>query len=278
MNAWRNIACWLSRHVSCIVAILVVLQLSPLPAVFAQGTDAEMSPASAARDCLFGPSDANRTTHLIPVVRSPEYSQNPAQKQALGKGVFLVASRSLVDPNFRKTVILLTEYGELGSMGVIINRPTSVPLAVAFPEFTMLANRPDSIYLGGPVQVNSIRLLIRADDASEDVKHVFGSVYLIDNMDTLTRLYSADPLDDALHVYAGYAGWAPGQLEREVLRGDWHIVQADAETVFDKTPNSIWPDLIKFLSGQWVMNQRNRPVQVGGPASGSPFLVTSLAK
>ncbi|MCI0400454.1 MAG: YqgE/AlgH family protein [Gammaproteobacteria bacterium] len=278
MSVKRNRLGQLCGRAGRAVLMVAFLQLPTLPPVVAQGEAGTIEPASGCEQRRPQPNQMHSASETILFAGVPAYTQNPTRKQTLAKGIFLVASRTLVDPNFGKSVVLLTEYGELGSMGVVINRPTSVPLSVAFPEFKTLANRPDRIFLGGPVQVESVRLLIRADEAPEDVKHIFGSVYLIDSMDALTRLYSADLPDDGLHVYAGYAGWAPGQLEMEVLRGDWHIAQADDETLFDKAPNSIWPDLIQFVSGLWVIQERIELPYSSDHYSRAPLILTSLAR
>ena len=171
---------------------------------------------------------------------------------ALSTGRFLVASKQLRDPNFARTVVLLLNYGERGARGVIINWPTGVKLAAMFPEIRGLQRRMDTVYLGGPVQRTRLLMLLRSDKPRAGAEHVVDDIYVSTSrrllFDALGRTGSAA----SVHVYAGYAGWAPGQLDREVARGDWHVLPADAETVFSETPGEVWRELIAKGAVQWL--------------------------
>ena len=144
----------------------------------------------------------------------------------LEKGKLLVASRDLSDPNFSETVILLIAYGPNGTMGVIINRPSDVKLATVLPEIKQLRRRPDTIYLGGPVLTNHVLLLIRSSKAPADSLPVFDDVYASSSLTTLRHALERQGPKDLFRAYAGHAGWAPGQLEAEVERGDWYVTGA----------------------------------------------------
>ena len=78
-------------------------------------------------------------------------------------------------------------------------------------------------------------------------------------MDTLRRVLERDGAEAELHAYAGYAGWAPGQLEAEIARGDWIVTPADAESVFDAPPGEVWRDLMRRNAGRWVRVGHARP-------------------
>lgn len=175
-----------------------------------------------------------------------------APQAALSAGRFLVASKQLRDPNFSETVVLLLNYGERGARGVVINWPTEVKLATMFPEIRGLQRRVDTAYLGGPVERTRLLMLLRADKPRSGAEHVVDDIYVSTNrrvlFDALGRAGSAT----SVHVYAGYAGWAPGQLDREVARGDWHVLPADAEAVFSTTPNEVWRELIDKGAVQWL--------------------------
>ena len=175
-----------------------------------------------------------------------------APQAALSAGRFLVASKQLRDPNFSETVVLLLNYGERGARGVVINWPTEVKLATMFPEIRGLQRRVDTAYLGGPVERTRLLMLLRADKPRSGAEHVVDDIYVSTNrrvlFDALGRADSAT----SVHVYAGYAGWAPGQLDREVARGDWHVLPADAEAVFSTTPNEVWRELIDKGAVQWL--------------------------
>lgn len=168
----------------------------------------------------------------------------------LAQGTFLVASRSLGDPNFSETVILVLAYDRHGAMGVIINRPTQVTLSMVLPELEGLPRGKEAVYLGGPVSVDQMLLLLRSATRPEDAHQVFADIYASASR-TLLRKTTEDA-GASMRVYVGYAGWAPGQLEQEVSRGDWHVTTAEAEMIFDRAPAEIWPALIGRTAVQWT--------------------------
>jgi putative transcriptional regulator len=170
----------------------------------------------------------------------------------LSKGKFLVASKQLRDPQFFETVVLLIQYNTQGAMGLVINRPTTVKLSKVLPEIEGLQKRSDTIYLGGPVAKNQLMLLIRTNSPPEGSRLVFKDIYLSSSQTIIEKMIYNPDTPEKFRVYAGYAGWAPGQLDQEVSRGGWHILQADEESVFDKTPAEIWPELIRRSSALWV--------------------------
>ena len=155
-----------------------------------------------------------------------------APQAALATGRFLVASKQLRDPNFAQTVVLLLNYGERGARGVIINRQTDVKLAAVFPRISGLHQRPDTVYLGGPVARNQMLLLLRSDGPRPGTEHVVDGVYVSTSRQVLVDALNRVDAADTVHVYAGYAGWAPGQLDHEVARGDWHVLPVVAKSVF----------------------------------------------
>jgi putative transcriptional regulator len=171
---------------------------------------------------------------------------------ALAKGRFLVASRGLSDANFAETVILLVDYHSRGAVGLIINRPSEVRLAKVWPDMAGLQQRTDTVYIGGPVEKSRMVLLIRSSSPLDDAKQVIEDIQVSSNRKLFERLVDRADTAERFRVYAGYAGWAPGQLEREVERGDWHVLPADAETVFDKAPADIWPELIRKGAIRWL--------------------------
>ncbi len=175
-----------------------------------------------------------------------------APQASLATGRLLVASKQLRDPNFAETVVLLLNYGERGARGVIINRPTDVKLATMFPEIRGLHRRMDTVYLGGPVQRTRLVMLLRSDRPRAGAEHVVDDIHVSTSrrvlFDALGRAGSTAPV----RVYAGYAGWAPGQLDREVARGSWHVLPADADAVFSTTPDEVWRELIDKDDVQWL--------------------------
>jgi putative transcriptional regulator len=186
-------------------------------------------------------------------------SQAPPPTQP-AKGRFLVARRSVNDPRFAETVILLIAYSDQGAMGLIINRPTDVRLASALPKMEELRDRPDHVFVGGPVSPSAMLLLIRSATAPEGAQPVFGDVYVSGKLETLRNALGKSGKMHRLRAYAGYAGWGPGQLDREIARGDWAIGPGDAGTIFDTPSGDMWPKLIDRFSVEWTRNGADGPV------------------
>ncbi|UCF82098.1 MAG: YqgE/AlgH family protein [Desulfobacteraceae bacterium] len=170
----------------------------------------------------------------------------------MAKGKFLVAARKLKDPNFSQSVVLLIEYAPNGAMGVIINQPTEMKLSKVFADIKELQKRTDPIFLGGPVMQDQLLLLVLTFAQPEGSLQVLQNVYVASQLKLIEQMIKNEPKGDRFRVYAGYAGWGPGQLDREVKRDDWHILPADADIVFNKAPSEIWPKLIHRSSLKYV--------------------------
>ena len=168
------------------------------------------------------------------------------------KGKFLVADRGLLDPNFAETVILLLDYDEGGAMGVVINLPTELKVASVLSELEPLAETEACVYVGGPVALSQMLLLVRVDQPPDESLHVFEDVYLSTSRVLLDRLGRGDAEALGFRVFAGHSGWAPGQLDAEIGRGDWHVLPAEADLVFDEDTDSLWGDLIERSDVQWA--------------------------
>jgi putative transcriptional regulator len=166
--------------------------------------------------------------------------------QGLGVGRLLVATRHAPDPVFGETVILLVRYGQDGTVGLVINRPTDVPISRALERLNGAKQRTEPVFAGGPVETGSVLALLRASTMpTEDAIHVFGKVYLISSKLLLEKsLASKAGTADHLRVYLGYCGWSKGQLEDEVSQGAWHVLPSDADQAFDAEPETLWSRLI----------------------------------
>jgi putative transcriptional regulator len=180
---------------------------------------------------------------------------HPSVSKQLTKGKFLVASRDLLDPNFYETVVLLADYGPNGASGLVINRPSEVTLAELLPGEEWLRRRNDAIYLGGPVAQDRLILLIRSAKKPAESHPVFADVYISGSASTLHDLTGEDSVAP-FRAYAGYAGWGPGQLESEVERGDWWVVPAEADAIFEYPSRSLWEKLIERSAGEWASADR----------------------
>jgi putative transcriptional regulator len=166
------------------------------------------------------------------------------------RGHLLVAGPSLHDPNFRHTVVLVGDHGADGAMGVVLNRTSPVPVRDAVPPMAPLVAPDATVHLGGPVQPQAVVVL--ADFAEperagalvlETVGFLPGTV---DDPDELGRL-------KAVRVFAGYAGWAPGQLEEELEEGSWLVFPARAADVFSTRPDELWRDVLRREGGKYAV-------------------------
>jgi putative transcriptional regulator len=181
----------------------------------------------------------------------------------LAPGRFLVASRDLGDPNFAQAVILLLQYNdERGAMGLIVNRRSDVPLSRVMHDLDEAKSRTDLIYIGGPVELNSVVALLKSSSKPEGSNQVFGDVYLISSKDLLQKTLASPATRDTFHAYLGYAGWEPGQLEHEVELGAWHIVPPDSAEVFHSDPESVWPRLIRRTETQIARARKIRRLAI----------------
>ena len=221
-----------------IVLAVILMLLAALRSMVLAGT--AVQDKSAEFLSLSTPAVLDATNQSSPQVRP-------------SRGRFLVASRQLMDSQFSKTVVLLLQYDRHGAMGLIINQPTEMKLSKVLPEIEGLQQRPDTIYHGGPVAKNQLMLLIRTGSPPEGSHHVFKDIYVSSSRTVIQRMISDPAAEERFRVYAGYAGWSPGQLDQEVSRGGWHILRADPETVFDQASREIWPELIRRSSAQWVL-------------------------
>jgi putative transcriptional regulator len=170
----------------------------------------------------------------------------------LSKGKFLVAGGNMADPRFSETVIFLVGHGPDGAMGLVINRPTKARLSEAFPDLDGLKKRTDTLLIGGPVRTDQLFMLIRASVKPEDSSHVVKDVYVSGSRALLKKMVDKGESAKRVRVFAGYAGWGAQQLEREVARGDWYVMEADAESIFEKEPSRVWPELFRRGSAKWV--------------------------
>ena len=169
------------------------------------------------------------------------------------RGQLLVASPQLVDPNFARSVVLITEHNDDGTMGIVLNRAATTTVTEAAPELEDLVMPGDDVFVGGPVQPSSVIVLAeweRPDDAGVPV---FGGVGFVGA--------GADPEELArtvnrARVFAGFAGWSPGQLEDELARDDWILEPAQADDVFSETPGELWSEVLERKGGQYALVAR----------------------
>ena len=156
--------------------------------------------------------------------------------------ILLVARAELSDPNFKDSVVLVMNNIGPAPVGVIINRPTRIAVSRLFPDLERVAQLDDKVYFGGPVEIATVSFLVRADTAPEHATEVLDRVYFSTNRELLRKLLGRDKPMEGLRIFIGYSGWARGQLEAEVARGDWTLAPADAAAIFDRKSERSWPE------------------------------------
>jgi putative transcriptional regulator len=166
------------------------------------------------------------------------------------KGQLLIASAGLLDPNFHRTVVLVTEHTEEGAMGLVVNRPSPISVSEAVPHFGALAADDDRVYIGGPVQPEAVVALAELEDESAAAAIALGDIGFLPS--------DADPDEIApsvrrVRVYAGYAGWGAGQLESELEDSAWILEPAQSEDVFSPEPEGLWSEVLRRKGGQYAV-------------------------
>lgn len=158
------------------------------------------------------------------------------------KGVFLVAEARIDSGPFERSVVLLLAHGGEGTLGLIVNRPTNIPLSEALPDLVE-SEVSHRLSLGGPVEVEGLLVLFRSATARPGAQHVVGDVYYSGERDVLEQLLKEEKESNELRLFFGHSGWAPGQLDNELLKGAWDVLPADALTIFRVEPERMWEHL-----------------------------------
>ncbi|MDX3077334.1 YqgE/AlgH family protein [Streptomyces sp. NPDC058691] len=173
-------------------------------------------------------------------------------------GRLLVATPALADPNFDRAVVLLLDHDEEGSLGVVLNRPTPVGVGDVLEPWANLAGSPQVVFQGGPVSLDSALGLAvvpgepRDGEDGEPLgwRRVFGAIGLVD-LEAPPELLAAEL--GSLRIFAGYAGWGPGQLEDELVEGAWYVVESEPGDVFSPDPEQLWRSVLRRQRSELAM-------------------------
>jgi len=155
--------------------------------------------------------------------------------------ILLVAKGELRDPNFADSVVLVMNNLGPAPIGLVVNRPTEIPVAHLFPDLKRLERVHDKVYFGGPVDLESVWFLFRAVKPPEHAVQAVAGIYLSASRDLLAQLLGRDKPMDGLRIFIGHSGWAPGQLETEIARGAWTLERADPDAIFKGRAEHPWP-------------------------------------
>jgi putative transcriptional regulator len=161
------------------------------------------------------------------------------------KGQLLVAGPNLVDPNFRRTVVLVGEHSDEGALGVVLNRSSGATIAEALPELAPLVNGAETVHVGGPVQPSAVVVVAEFEEPDEAETLILGDIGFLPSEvdpDVIGELRRA-------RVFAGYAGWGPGQLDYELEEGSWIVEPAVPDDVFTADPDELWSEVLRRKGG-----------------------------
>ncbi len=164
------------------------------------------------------------------------------------QGKLLISSPALVDPNFRRTVILVTHHDDEGAMGLVLTRPSDVRVADAIPDLADLPWADDVVHVGGPVQADAIMALAEFEDVDDAAAPVVGRVGFVAADSTVE-----DVTILRLRVFAGYAGWGAGQLEAEIEEPSWIVVPAEPDDAFASDPDELWRTAVERKGGRFAL-------------------------
>jgi len=171
-------------------------------------------------------------------------------------GRLLVASATLQDPNFARTVVLIGLHGEEGALGLVLNRPSTSTVAEAVPQLQDMVGEDEPVFVGGPVQPGTIVMLAEFDDPDPAGLLVLGRIGLPAPDASLEQLETAT---SRRRVFAGYAGWGEGQLDQEVAQGDWITHDALPQDVFCEEPLELWSEVLTRKGGRYALIARMPP-------------------
>ncbi|MBO0893534.1 MAG: YqgE/AlgH family protein [Acidimicrobiales bacterium] len=167
------------------------------------------------------------------------------------KGKLLVASPTLRDPNFYRSVILVLEHTGEGALGLVLNRPSETAVAEPLPGWGQLSADPHVVFVGGPVQPNAAICLARL--GSEPAGEGIGWNPLGAGLGTLDLDRDPDevaPHVESVRIFVGYAGWAPGQVEGEMGERAWLVVDAEPDDPMTSDPLRLWKTVLRRQGGE----------------------------
>jgi putative transcriptional regulator len=173
-------------------------------------------------------------------------------------GRLLLATPRLADPNFDRAVVLVLDHDRQGALGVVLNRPTPVEVGEVLEPWAALAVAPQVVFQGGPVSLDSALGLavVPGEPGAEGGagllgwRRVHGAIGLVD-LEAPPELLAAEL--GSLRIFAGYSGWGPGQLEKELGVGAWYVVESEPGDVSAPAPERLWRSVLRRQRGKLAM-------------------------
>jgi putative transcriptional regulator len=169
------------------------------------------------------------------------------------RGQLLIAGPTLLDPNFRRTVVLVVEHTDEGALGLVLNRPSETSVREAIPELDELVDLDERVFIGGPVQPSAVIVLAEFEDATDAALIAFADVGVL-----ATGPAPDEPIAGVRRgrAFVGHSGWGPGQLDSELERGDWILEPAQNEDAFSTRAQDLWRAVLTRKGGSYALVAR----------------------
>jgi putative transcriptional regulator len=178
-------------------------------------------------------------------------------------GKLLIANPRMVDPNFDRTVVLVLAHGDEGAIGVVLNRPSETEVGEPLPGWESLAVAPSVVFMGGPVNHSAAICLARLSGGQPGLTVAPGDAGAREGWTSVSGEVGTFDLEldpeavaaglSGLRIFAGYAGWAAGQLEGEIDAGAWWVVEAESRDVFSDRPEQLWGGVLRRQGGSLAL-------------------------
>ena len=169
------------------------------------------------------------------------------------RGKFLIASPTLIDPNFARSVVLIAEHNDEGAMGLVLNRPSEASVAESVEELDGVVDAGATVFVGGPVQTQAVMVLAEFDDPAQAAAVVLADVGFLPADADMAELSGRTR---RARVFAGHAGWGPGQLDAELEEGSWIVEDALPDEVFTEEPDDLWGAVLERKGGAYALLAR----------------------
>lgn len=167
------------------------------------------------------------------------------------KGRFLISEPNMMDLNFKRSVLLLTEHNENESIGFILNQPTKILVHELFEDFPTFNS---NVHIGGPVEKNTLHFIHTLGDKIENSISVTNELYWSGNFETLRSLIKNGEVHESeVRFFIGYSGWSSGQLEHELNENSWIVSTGDTNIALKNNNNSMWRNFIKKMDKEYAI-------------------------
>jgi putative transcriptional regulator len=169
--------------------------------------------------------------------------------EKLKSGKLLLASASLLESNFKRTVLLMCEHNEEGSIGFILNKPMEFKVCEAISGFDEI---DEPLHMGGPVQVDTVHFLHSRGDVVDGAQEVIPGLFWGGDKEQLSYLINTGVIKPSeVRFFLGYAGWSAGQLEEEFEEGSWYTAEANNQVVFTDEYERMWSRSVRSKGGEY---------------------------